>query len=234
MNYKIINDGSELNRFIRWLPDLKKSEAYLFLLFARKKYCPEMELRCGHQNMKRFTCNSKDLIIKKIKQLELPIGGYFDKDKVIPQQALALYVNINPRCMIRASKELLKVLADKITRPYEGYNPQNLALTQIHKAKGTGNFIDFDFDCPCADGDKLQKHWMTKQLMAIDKIINPQAVNIIETKNGFHCLVKPSKIDKKYIKTFYNDIKSLGVDVVGDCMVPVPGCVQGDHTPSLF
>jgi len=68
-----------------------------------------------------------------------------------------------------------------------------------------------------------------------DLNINKNCLNIIKTKNGFHLLVELSKIDNIYKKTWYNDILKLpGVDVRGDCLVPVPGTIQGNFTPKLI
>lgn len=229
-NYQIIMDEERLLEFIDWLPELKESECYLLLLFARKKYCPELELRCGHQNMKRVTCNKKELIYRKIKQMEIPFGGYMDLDKSMPQQSLALYITPNPRCMVKASVALLKKLADTITNDYDGYNPQSLALTEIHRAKSRNCFIDFDFDYPNDSSISIDE-WINLRVGAIKTFLNKSAFHILRTKGGFHCLVEPNKVEEEFKKSFYNTIKQLGADVVGDNMVPVPGSYVGGFSP---
>src|SRR5690606_8955348 len=103
-----------------WLPDLEESEVFYLQLFARKKYLPQGTIQSGQQSLSRFICK-KERIIEKIKQLEIPLGRYKNRDVELPQECLAMYININPRCHEKAAKNLLKVLADKITKKYEHY-----------------------------------------------------------------------------------------------------------------
>ena len=93
MNYKIIADENK-----DWLPELQDNEKYYFSLFARKKYCEEEIKANDKTQLKRFT-SSKEKLVNKIRQLELPLGTWKLKHGDAPQQALALYISLNPRCM---------------------------------------------------------------------------------------------------------------------------------------
>jgi hypothetical protein len=217
-NYQIITDEVELDRFIEWLPDLGPSECYYFQLFGRKKYAEEGLLQSGQQSLNRFVC-TKDRIKYKILQLEIPLGRYVNRDVVIPQECLVLYMNPNPRCHEKAAKNLLKILADKITKKYEHYNTHQLALTELHRAKSRNFVVDFDFDE--IDYEDISN--------LINKVINIDAYKVVKTRGGFHLLVMLDKIHHDYKKSWHNGLCKIGADVVGDCMIPVPGTMQGGH-----
>lgn len=217
--YKIVHDHDKLLEFIDWLPELLPNEAYYCCLFTRKKYCPDL-LRSDKCQLKRFT-STKEFLYEKILQLEIPIGRYYQKHSPIPQEALALYINPNPRSYEQATRNGLIKFAQLITKPYNGYNPNTEILSEIQQAHGRKVFFDFDLDNVNIEDIKL-------------KNINRECLNIVKTRGGFHLLVELNKIEEKYKKCWYNSITSLNnVDVRGDNLLPVPGCCQGDFIPVL-
>ena len=225
MNYKIITDEDELREFIKWLPELKIDETYYVCLFSRKKYC--QELKSDKNQLKRFTSN-KEFLYSKIKQLECEIGSYTQCGNPRPQEALALYISINPRSYEKAAKNSLKKLADLITTKYNGYNPHQEVLSQIQTACGTKHYIDFDFDIK--DNSELHPLYVH-----IFNNINKEAINIIQTRGGFHLLIDTAKITKEFEKTWYQNISKIqACDLRGNNIIPVPGCTQGGFTPSIL
>lgn len=225
-NYKIILDEERLKTFIDWLPELSNKEAYYVCLFARAKYAPGIVLSSGQTQLKRFTSN-KEHLLSKIKQLECPVGSYTYKGQTLPQESLALYINPNPRDLEKATKNALIKFAHLITKPYTGYNPHTEVLSEIQVSHSRKPFMDFDFDN--VDFKDVLNFIKEKD------IINLDAVIIVKTRGGFHLLVELQKINNKYQKSWYQSISNMeGVDMKGDGLLCVPGCVQGGFSPYMF
>lgn len=223
-NYKIILDEFRFRSFIDWLPDLKESEIYYFCLFARSKYCSGVKsIKSDRQQVKRGT-SKKQYLFDKIKQLECEIGSYKQGTNPIPQEAIALYINPNPRCFLKASINGTKKLLELVTKPYSGYNPHQEILSEIQKAKSRTVFFDIDFDYKFSEFDKK----------LLNGKINTDAINLLHTHSGFHFLVEIDKIAPEFSKTWYNSLTKLpGVDHTGDSLIPIPGTYQGGFCPEL-
>lgn len=221
MNYKIIADEAILIDFINWLPELKNNECYYVTLFARNKYAKDSELKSDKQQLKRLTSN-KEFLFDKIKQMECEIGSYKQKGLPIPQEALALYITLNPRNYEVAARESAIDLVRLITNEYNGYNPHQVVLTNIQKACGTKKYFDIDFDNVEIDAVKS----------VIEESINNDSLTYLKTRGGFHLLIELDKIKNEYKKSWYKNITSIeSVDVRGDNLIPVPGCFQGMFIP---
>ena len=157
----------------------------------------------------------------------LPVLENHQKDVIVPQEALCVYLTINPRDLKLAGKNALIKLADLVTRDYNGYNPHQEVMSEIQKAKSRTCFVDFDFDIT---GEETRESIVESILTKVNK----DCVNILYTRGGLHCLIDPTKVDKSLVKTWYKSIAGMnGVDVKGDNMIPIPGCYQGGYVPKL-
>jgi len=219
MNYKIISDEEKLWEFINWLPQLEENEKYFVSLFARKKYCNYLIKSNDKTQLKRFTAKREDLF-HKIKQLECEVGAYRIKDNIAPQESLVLYINPNPRNMIRATFTLMKKLVNIMETKASGYNIHAEALSSIQNSKSKSHFCDFDIDTKDIDLTKMHD------------ILPKEAYDIIETRGGYHILVKTriASDNQWYLKI----TNTFHVDQAGDQFVPVPGCVQGGFVPKFI
>lgn len=226
-NYKILLDHEQFEMFNNWLPELNDNETFYCCLFARSKYTKDIislpHIRSDKAQLKRFTSN-KDRLLSKIKQLECPIGAYKQKEIEVPQQALALYISINPRCFIKATKKSLHKLVDLITQPYNGFHPYQEVMSEIQKAKSKSRFVSFDFD--------VDKNFFYEIYNKID-FINLDSLSVVETRGGFHFIVRVDKVNILYTKNWYTKMSDLlnnyssDKDNKGDIMLPIVGTYQG-------
>lgn len=221
MTYKILQDEAKFNDFFAFLPELEANEIYYAALFGRHKYCATMPNLRDNQ-LVRFTTSKEDLK-EKIIRLECPIGGYKRDGIDVPTEAIALYIALNPRNLVKANKALLIELAKRIADGNTTSNPLSLARTAIHNATDRKNFVDFDYD-------NIEP---AQHLPAIKAILPEHAFRILKTRGGFHLLVKLADAPKG---KWFKDLAALeGCDVRGgNTMIPVPGCVQGGYIPHLL
>ena len=225
-NYKIITDEAALRSFIDWLPDLTDGECFYVCLFSRSKYDSTNVLKSDKQQLGRFT-STKEYLFDKIKKLECEIGSYKQKGNPVPQESRAVYITPNPRSYEKATKESLKKFADLVTKPYSNYNPHQEVLSQIQVCYSRKPYMDFDFD-------SVNYIDVRNEIIAND-LINIEACTFLQTRGGFHLLIKLDEIEKEFVKNWYNNIVKLsGVDVRGDNLIPCPGCTQGLFTPILI
>ncbi len=225
MNYQIIQDEKLLTDFIDWLPDLQRGEQFYVSLFARKKYAnDELKLPADKAQLKRFT-SDKSRLLEKIRQLECALGAYTLKGQAIPQDALAIYINPNPRSLEKATKNSLIKFAELITREYNGYNPHQEVMSEIQKTPSRKLYFDLDFDH--VD--------LAETVEQVANFINMDSVTVLKTRGSFHLLIELAKIAPPYIKTWHKNITVLdGLDIKGDNLIPIPGCIQGGYMPHFI
>ncbi|MCP4438579.1 MAG: hypothetical protein GY810_06505 [Aureispira sp.] len=221
MNYQIIKDKEAFLKFIDWLPELEANEKFYCCLFARKKYSTNLDLKADKSQLKRFL-SDKARLYDKVKQLEIELGGYRIRGVEIPQETLALYINPNPRNLKKATYDSIIELTKLLKKDQGGFNPHQEVMSCIQRSVGRKVYLDFDVDTKEFDFEQLKS------------IINPSCLEILQTRGGYHILVKLSAIEPQYKKSFYNNIVALGVDQTGDQLLPVQGCTQGGFIPRFI
>lgn len=226
--YNIIKDEQALKDFVDWLPELQPDEKYYICLFARNKYCKELtHIKTDKAQLKRIVTN-KERMINKIRQLEVVYGHYTQKQMIVPQQALALYITVNPRNMLKATVNTMVKLAQSIRDQNTEMNPHQSALSEIQKAKSRTCYVDFDVDFK-----ELSPRAFKNTILNICGL--DTNFEILETRGGYHVLIDPSTIDPSKKNSWYNNLnQTLRLDQIGDLMIPVPGCAQGGFIPKFL
>lgn len=217
MTYEIIKNAQLLRDFIDWLPELQEGEKFYCCLFARKKYLPSM--RSSDKSQLRRFLSDKKRLFNKIEQLEVKMGAYKIKGEPAPPESLVLYINPNPRSLEKASFDSIIQLTELLKRKSKNFNPQQEVMSTIQKSVGNKVYLDFDIDDKGFDLNQL------------DGVLNRSCLRIVQTRGGYHVLVKLDKLDPSFKKTFYQNMMALGVDQSGDQLLPVPGCTQGGFMP---
>lgn len=227
MRYKIIKDEKKFKEFIDWLPELEDGEQYYISLFARSKYDSTGTLKSDKSQLGRII-TTKDRLFGKVKKMEVKLGTYEIGGIPIPADTLALYIHPNPRSMKKASIKTAKMILDNLEK--ERYqNPKSVALNAIQVSKSRTVYVDFDVDFKEKGYGIHLKEWVS------DRLGYTSDFNIIETRGGFHVLVKPNSVEEVFKKTWHQNIsKNQYIDQEGDLLLPVPGCVQGDFVPKFI
>lgn len=225
-NYTVIADLPRLEAFAAWLPVTQPQELFYVALLARNKYAKAAGI--GTFNSDRYQCKrfltTADRLVDKIRQLECPLGSYRLKSIEVPQEALALYITPNPRDTVKATRGALVKFAELVAAGSTTHNPYAEVISQVHKACGTKHFVDIDFDG--VEPEDI--------IPGVAEFINLDAIEVLKTRGGFHILVRLAAVAPQHVKSWYKKMMALpGVDIRGDNMIPVPGCVQGGFVPSI-
>ena len=231
VNYQIIADETELRNFIDLLPDTTPDECFYVGLLARNKWIRGTDLpKIGSQvQLKRFT-SSKNRLIEKLRQLECAVGAYRDRDQPIPQEALGVYISVNPRSYRRAALRLIGSLAEQLEKETE-LNPHQMALSALQNTASRRPWFDIDMDI--AEGENRE------DIADFIREVVGDAVTFIHTRGGMHCLVATGQLSPEQAKNWYNAIAQQtrfksGFDMIGDNLTPLPGCVQGGFMPFVI
>lgn len=253
MNNNLIKDREEFNKLISILPDLNKDEVYFISLSARAKYLTmdeRKEYSLGQTEMfgREIAQSKEKLYDYTIKKLEATLSYKTTRNgKPIPDKSLICYVNINPSSMVKAYYQFQKEMNNQMSEitlallhgkdpNYSFINIQTRELMNcIQKSTGTKHFIDIDCD--------------TKEPEVLD-YFKEAFLNclieyyIIETKGGYHFLLKKDTFPVKYnLQKIIDDgiirleriiyekqlNNKIEIMINGNGMIPVPGIMQSDH-----
>ena len=164
---------------------------------------------------------------------------------------MVYYFNINPSSTIKAYHMFAKNMAQfssELLIASLGGKDTNTMMTKmrhgdieymncIQKARGSKHFIDIDFDI-----DK------EKDCYLLDKFINDMTSQniyffIIETRGGYHVVLKLSTIPKKFNLYELTHILDCGakrsndkneIVINSNAMIPLPGTYQGGFKVRYF
>lgn len=220
MNYKVLVDQEEFEYFRdNFLPELQQNEKFYCCLFARKKYCSDVPwIKSDKGQLKRFLSN-KHRLESKIRQLHCEFGAFDFDGKPCPQEALAIYISPNPRDLFKVCIKGVSKLADLYEKQNKSCNPHQEILSEIQKSKGTKHFLHFDMD------------WKDDKMLQQCIDICGGNCYIVETRGGYHILIKRGDVSKIENKRFYLDLSSMSDGDSAPQLMPIPGCYQGGFVP---
>lgn len=213
---KLIHDRKELTNFVDFLPELRPDEYYYYVLLSRKKYSKEVESN-KETLLYRGHCRVEELIYR-IEDLEK--REFFINGERVPEDSLALYIYLNPRCMKKATIKLGKKCWELVNST--NFNLVSEANSCLQTSKGKSNFLIIDID--------------SKEVPIEDSldVINIEAWNCMETRGGYHLLVELAEFNKLE-GDWFNILKNhYKLDTSGDLMSPIPGCCQGSFIPKMI
>ena len=226
MNYKLIHDEIQLQKFIDFLPELSDNEGYFLILIARKKWYPESGISSAHK-LRRETVSSKDKIIRVIKSWEIEEGLYRSNDIPIDNRNLGVYIGFNTKNQYKAAFDLIQQCLISIRNNRNNINVKSMANDVIQGSRGTKHFIDIDVDIK--DGEDYI------QIMEfIKSVLREDSLTFVKTRGGFHCLVQLNKITEDNPR-WYNKLTAHGfaseLNIMNDDLIPLVGCNQGNFIP---
>lgn len=237
MNYKIITDEKALREFIDWLPELKEHERYYICLFARNKYCREItHIKTDKAQLYRAVVR-KEHIYETIKKMEVELGSYQLKGFPIPQDALAVYITLNPRDLNKAALAMQVELAISNSKGKE-LNIYHESMSQIHKNRSRKIYTTFDIDSKDED---IEEEIKAIKLGLYNILGNLSVFKVLETRGGYHIIVDPKYVEPHKRNTWHKQILQFhGIDisrnkegVIVENMMPIPGTYQGGFTPKF-
>lgn len=227
----LIKDEQETINFIhKVIKLLENDEVYLTLLCARKKYCDTITSSEEILSREIIRHNDVDKILRKFKKSSITEDVYVDKNNnVIPEEALALYVLLDPRSTLKAYGEFNKSINEWMLNNLRDSNTvltQNLSLyrridlklfSAIHKSRSRPIYFIIDIDKKDSD--------LLNSIISVDSI-KPYIIWISETHGGYHVILHRNNITGGYIHNLQrNQLKDI--EILREPMTPIPGTLQG-------
>ena len=273
--YKIIYCEEELKKFFNLLPPLKSTEVFFVSLASRNKYLTKSEQE--YYGLGRTEMFEKRIIrykewerfLRTIRKFETAAGSYTTKKGFnIPNKSIVCYMNINPSDTLKTYKEFNKTMTeymyelahcatdnrnlDDICKRVNKMD--NLLLTCYQKNRGVKHFIDMDFDIPKNYYDPVVTSFLN------DMKLNEIEYFVIDTKSGFHVLLKRDTVNYNFNDSIYKSNEKLAIEYMKENnvqlgkdgvidihkeigyeiilnkneMIPLPGTLAGGHEVKLI
>jgi len=217
----LVYDRQQLKEFLEHvLPKLERDEVFIAFIGCRKKYFPEIRTSQEFLARRIIKHDDPEIVTQKLEQLG-NTKGYYINGKPIPPDKMHMYLSLNPKSTLKGFK---KFTSECMQRVYEiAVNPEQFELfrridtwlfSSVHRSQSRTVYWLLDIDHKNEDTfDKVH-----------DKLSNHIVANI-ETKGGFHIVVKANKETGKIIFTQMKG-KLEDLEVHKHCQVALPGTYQ--------
>ena len=229
MPHNLIYDRRQLKDFLEHvLPKLERDEVFIAFLGCRKKYYPEIRTSQEFLARKIIKYDDPEIVVQKLEQLANTKGYYVD-NKPIPWDKLHMYLSLNPKSTLKGFKTFA---SEGMQRIYEiAVNPERFELfrkldtwlfSAVHRAQSRTVYWLLDIDNK--NEDTFDK---------VHEMLSENIVANIETKGGFHIVVKANKETGRIIFTEMRG-KLEDLEVHKHCQVVLPGTYQAGFKVALL
>lgn len=241
--YKLIYDANLVAKHAEMFLNDNNNNVYFVALFSRRKYG---DISTATQVLQQNVITEpNNQLLNTIKRYEVQVECYTDKitRKPIPNDALVIYLNINPRSMLKAStnfsNHITHLFAETITNNNSNNNSQFKHLLSkfrsfIHASQiSQPPYIELDIDTK-------DRAWLQKMKERVLQPITQYIVCIIETRGGYHIVLNNRTITKQIKSQLYmnihrdksfefteNGVVKKYIELHSDPSPPVPGTIQG-------
>jgi hypothetical protein len=252
--YKLIWSEDELLKFIALImPELTEEEVYFFSLSCRQKWIKLngidiTAVRKGSSEMfERRIVREKKNTLRTIRKYECNDGAYtFDDGTPMPIEGMAIYYNINPSNMVKATSEFgqkfIRSLAEVAlgqgsSLDYIKHMDREI-LSCLHRSQGTKHYLDIDVDMKKGIKYTVRGHVTVSRVL---EELRNKGVKffLIDTRSGYHILMKKETVKFDYISWLKKELEE-NRDMFDDLMtnhnrmIPVPGTLQGGHEVKII
>ena len=222
----LVDEALALRFIEKMVPKLERDEVLITMLAARKKYAPVLSR--NHEVVAREIIRdcAAEQVLHKLRKISV-VGHYLDAGNVIPTNAFALYIDLNPKSVIRAVapffKEVNALLYQAMVTGKPDYDTikriDMKLFSCIHKSNATRPPY-WDLDIDRKDYSLLEE--------AVAYVGKENVSWIIESHGGFHIIVpRTETVGKRIFKCGLPPGIKTQVSVEKEVAVPVPGTLQG-------
>lgn len=223
----------EMEKFFKNIPCLFDDEVYIALLFARRKYYESLSRPSIPLNkciIKKDPCVFVEYAINKIFRASIiefnGIPLYFDKDKPIPIEACSIYIDLNPKSIIKGfvkfNKEMIELIYEAMKQAITQYE---VLESTYEKIKGINTML---YSAIHRSNNRKEKYLIididAKDEKLLKKIIEDiSPMWITETRGGYHIIVS----NRSITKNVYEILNREEHVEIKNAMTPIPGTLQG-------
>lgn len=243
--YQFIHNEKDIRQFY----DFLGLDHFVFQILARQKYDPNLDKGQNQVVQASIYASDSGQFLTKLKRYQVENGLYTIKtgDEIypIPLSGMAMYLTINPFDPVKAGRNLFKEMTELV------YN--NIGNSDTGLIEKKFKFLDREFlselvktscyDVLHFDVDEKNDQTTPKISNLFDEILPTEfdrdhKVLIVETKNGYHVLIKLDPSEKPIIGKVHKYLKSLKNFEIELChknnSCIIPGTLQGGFPAGIL
>jgi hypothetical protein len=243
--YQFIHNENDIRQFY----DFLGLDYFIVQILARQKYDPNLKNGQNQIVLAPIRVKDFDQFLTKLKRYQIQNGLYTmmisDQIYPIPLSGMAMYMNINPFDPIKAGRNLIKEMTnhvyDNIGNSDTGIIEQKFKFLDkelLSELIKTCRYDVLHFDIDEKTDQTVQKIKTLFDEILPDGFDRENKILIIQTKNGYHVLIKMNSSEKFIINTVHKYLKSAkDFEIVlchknNSCIIP--GTVQGGFPAGII